>query len=380
MLDDLVITIFDVGHGDAILIEFPDHSVGIVDCCTDRTDGTPLNPLLWELQKLDPPRIRFVLLTHPHSDHCRGLSDILDKFGSKIDEFWHTMTDLQEAFLFCSNAGVYCGKDGVPDRPSQSYIDNEVKPVVNTLDRALKMPNTKVRQIRQQQVWSQETDGEFQIEFLSLSPLSDDHRDYNFSIASFLANGEPTQEDPQWSSLANRVSAALVMRVSSGDKAWSIVLAGDLPGNRLRIAAESVRKVNTLKEWLPVDAFKISHHGTADSVYDEMWTEWMDGTGIALVSTKGGRYPSAPYVESLVKLKNVANAEGGVLCYSTGRGAVCNNEDRPNFDRWKIATRLRLPWYGANNKCCRKIQLRLKPDMSVEMNPPGPLPPCPTRP
>lgn len=71
--------VFDVGQGDAILIEIPGDKTILVD-------GGPGDYVLVELGSSLPPWIRnidTIVLTHPHADHLEGLLDILERYDVK---------------------------------------------------------------------------------------------------------------------------------------------------------------------------------------------------------------------------------------------------------------------------------------------------------
>lgn len=71
--------------GECIVLELPDETVGVIDCFSSRK----LRPVLLDFLAARFPaldRLRFLGLTHPHADHCLGLSCLADEFA--INEFW----------------------------------------------------------------------------------------------------------------------------------------------------------------------------------------------------------------------------------------------------------------------------------------------------
>jgi competence protein ComEC len=69
------IIFFDVGQGDAILLQQDNFQVLI--------DGGPDDSIVYHLAKelpLQDKNIEIIVLTHPHEDHIRGLMNVLDEF------------------------------------------------------------------------------------------------------------------------------------------------------------------------------------------------------------------------------------------------------------------------------------------------------------
>ncbi len=85
---DLRLTFIDVGHGDSILIEFPQGKRMLIDgggLYDDRFDTgkNVVAPFLWS-KKIR--RIDTLVLTHPDPDHLKGLNFIASHFS--IGQFW----------------------------------------------------------------------------------------------------------------------------------------------------------------------------------------------------------------------------------------------------------------------------------------------------
>lgn len=70
------IIFFDIGQGDAILIQQDNFQILV--------DGGPGDGIVYELAKQLPwydKNIEIVVLTHPHDDHIRGLLNVLDQYS-----------------------------------------------------------------------------------------------------------------------------------------------------------------------------------------------------------------------------------------------------------------------------------------------------------
>jgi len=84
----------DVGQGDSVILLWgtkKKKSVGIIDCKQkSKTD----NPCIAFLSTLPNVAIKFILLSHPHSDHFSGLLDLLNFCEDNkiyIERFYHTL-------------------------------------------------------------------------------------------------------------------------------------------------------------------------------------------------------------------------------------------------------------------------------------------------
>jgi len=72
----LAIHFFDVGQGDSIFLELPNHRQVLID-------GGPTNAVLAKLGNAMPfwdRTIDLVILTHPHADHLDGLIEVLKRY------------------------------------------------------------------------------------------------------------------------------------------------------------------------------------------------------------------------------------------------------------------------------------------------------------
>lgn len=89
------ITFKDVGQGDSIIIEWDNEKKnGILDC---KKKGRK-NPILDHIKKNEIKEIDFIILSHPHTDHYSGMTELLKYCSSeniKIKKFCHTLLDIE---------------------------------------------------------------------------------------------------------------------------------------------------------------------------------------------------------------------------------------------------------------------------------------------
>lgn len=77
---DLMVTFFDIGQGDAIFIEVPGGNQVLID-------GGPDDAILAKLGRTLPfwdRTIDLLVLTHPHADHLDGLIEVLKRYDADI--------------------------------------------------------------------------------------------------------------------------------------------------------------------------------------------------------------------------------------------------------------------------------------------------------
>lgn len=98
------VTFLNVGQGDSIVLEWIDENqkniVGIIDSNKTNTGNPTINFL--ETIKFD--HIKFIILSHPHSDHFSGILNLLnycEKNLIKVKYFSHTSIIKAEYFNSC---------------------------------------------------------------------------------------------------------------------------------------------------------------------------------------------------------------------------------------------------------------------------------------
>jgi len=94
------------GFGECIIIELPDDKIGIIDCCTMDQHIDSCIPLEYlEKKGLDFEKVEFILITHFHQDHYRGISHLIKKCLSARVLVSKAVINLRFEFLikYCAN-------------------------------------------------------------------------------------------------------------------------------------------------------------------------------------------------------------------------------------------------------------------------------------
>ena len=96
-MTELSITLIDVGWGDCILVDARDDAgdrrFGLIDCNDYERQRTALAFVKRYFERLGidwkevPHNFEWVLLTHGHADHARGLKEMIRTFGTR--HFWY---------------------------------------------------------------------------------------------------------------------------------------------------------------------------------------------------------------------------------------------------------------------------------------------------
>jgi competence protein ComEC len=96
-MPELSVIMVDVGWGDSILVEsrddFGDRRFGLIDCNDYDRQRTALPFVKRYFERVSIPwkdikhNFEWVLLTHGHADHARGLKEMLKTFGTR--HFWY---------------------------------------------------------------------------------------------------------------------------------------------------------------------------------------------------------------------------------------------------------------------------------------------------
>ena len=309
----LRIRVLDVGHGDSILIQFPDEvSYGIIDCNRFDKDlikkGSGIKALDYFkllVRNKRPPTVEFACVTHPHADHYSGFGALLNYFIKErivVKEYWDFGPSVRKAQALASLA-----RDAIQKRHLEE---------LRTLCKAkydLLRQGSKYRLLANPQTVLWDGQG---VRITALAPSSEHFENY-VNYLTLKSQSERREFLKQFPHSGNDNIVCSVFHIEFGK--FSAVLASDLPN----VGWVKLLGLETSAGGLSIrcDTLKVSHHGSLDGSFPnkEFICKYLKANSGPLTAVISGGYrANLPHKETLEAL-----AEAGCVMFCTGRPQFC---------------------------------------------------------
>lgn len=312
----LTIRVFDVGHGDSILIEFPDGKhVGIVDCHVhshshrgcgaefwDESEAKVLTYLKSRLKSGEDLKVAFVCLSHFHDDHYLGFGQLIKELQNMdvvIDRLWDPGKSVRKAVV------KQLEKSGFTEEQRKSILELECfyKALMPFKNNGMKFEALVKPQKDICSISSVDVD--------ILAPDGWHWDDYNDFLSSL--NGEDYSKKNAVSANENLICSAIMLRYGKA----KVILGGDLTCLAWNQVVE-----NWGHTYVRANAVKVSHHGSKEGnflyspqqkKYESLW-EHVSIKNSTIAAISGGYRKDLPHLDTLAELKTY-----GVETYCTGR-------------------------------------------------------------
>lgn len=104
----VALTVVGSGSGEAIIVNFNNESVLLVDCAQSLSESKASNPLGDAISKSHSQKLDCLLLTHPHLDHYSGMAKVLETHGEKLHRafLFNGLTESELVSAYERDAGV----------------------------------------------------------------------------------------------------------------------------------------------------------------------------------------------------------------------------------------------------------------------------------
>lgn len=315
-------------HGNACAFVFPDATIGVVDW-----GAKDISPFKTLLDDTDASRVRFVVATHAHSDHTKGLEPLLRECVQReipVDRLFYPAAGRVTLgpYDHLNNAAIYAYQHGI--RIHALAVDDFPDGVV------------------QQPPFLARTD-DWEVTILA-PPSSTNTR---HQLISHLKETNP----------GNTTSLILLFRYLDNGNAVSgrALLPGDATPALLKFAADLARHYPELS--LDNDTIVVPHHGSRRN-----WPDWLTQHvhGSAIVSA-GPNGRDHPHEDVLRTLSRACATSDSSLLYCTSYCRACRETFAP-------ATVARDDPLLGQGPCFGDIRVRLSRGGStvVDHDPDGP--------
>lgn len=330
--DGLSVHFVDVGQGDACIIEFPDNKTMLIDAGENHKSSKDAL-LAYIKDNINQPSgedilfFDYVILTHPDSDHCGGMADVLAKYPAKVFYRPNVYTEdknLEDAFADPREEIKAYGNANIKDTLvyynaiKAGYNEDKVNDVETTVH-ITDATNEAISVIEPQGI--AKTDAQY-YSFTFYAPIE----------KSFSGDG-------QW----NNYSPIMILEYQNKRFAFS----GDAEKKALASFVTAARggqgKYAVFDETYTVDVFKLGHHGsenatTADYL-ETLTTDASCPNVLAVISCGEGNKYKHPHQEALDILISHGFKEENILrtdVVSTIRIAVRGTQDTNGQTVWGL--------------------------------------------
>lgn len=342
--------------GECIVTHLGDNEWMIIDSCIESSSKEPA-PLVY-LNKLGVnycESVKVFVITHWHSDHIRGASQIAKECASATICFSEAL--LQQEFL--TLASIYSGMEQPVLLDRKTCATREMSSIIKNIKNQIEQKEPKqslpfIPTSADKRLY-QNKQNDFRKEVWALSPspkaIINSLRDIGSLIPS---ETEMRRIVPKPDENHN----AIVLYIKYGELI-NILLGSDLEETKDEYTGWSVI-VNSPNR--PLDKskiFKIPHHGSENAHYHRTWKDMVEDEAIGILTTKIGGKASIPKKSDIQRLKKyVPN-----LFITLEPSSKKQKYDRVVEKTIKSVLKKRIPLYGEIGQ----IQIRISKNSRINV-------------
>lgn len=256
--ESLEIHVLGAGKGESIILNWPGDHWGVVDCYAPTLKDHTTNPTLQFLRDRGVKDLEFVCLTHPHDDHFRGMSQLLEQL--KVKNFWRFPTvSARDLRLLAKSMVVDAARGDVEERKENANDFVRTMSIVNERRKNKEICQMMVTGHQQLYPVPFEQSAKFQI--WSFAPHGNQLGKYEQALSASFTTDEKLLPNPPRVS-HNDVSVGLLVMFGN----TRIMLGGDVEQ-----AAWADICPQHYREHFFVDAIKVPHHGSETGFIPDLW-------------------------------------------------------------------------------------------------------------
>ena len=285
----LEIHVINKGIGESIILQLPNKKWGVIDCYTSTLEDKNKNMTLNFLKEKGVETLAFIALTHPHEDHYKGFSHILEEYQGKIERvFFFDALDSVKLVTFLENeARVY-------EDTKRAFA---VKELIKILRGINKLKNVRKRALRECNKLYADSDNEF--EMWAIGPTKNQIDKYEMKIINVFDNNRMIKNTDATDK--NLISGVIYIKYGE----TGTILSGDADKSSFQDILINCTEIGFN---LHFDAIKVSHHGSSDAFSEDLWKKRKNGKVYAIIT------PALKYsLPSKEVLKNIHDKNVSIL-------------------------------------------------------------------
>lgn len=320
MSEPIEFHVFGGKKGESIVVRLPGDVWGVVDNYTPTLKRPENNRVLKFLKDKGVTRLNFVCLTHPHDDHYKGMSHLLEAF--RPDRIWlfgssthrHLYSKVAEVLKAAAESKHVDADDSenadelvtILDHIQEDYADAKRNPRLDVRRLQLGMPLLELNCTPSVRVTALGASGGRAMEYESTL------------VKCFTADGKCLVDQlPKVNH--NMISGGLLIEYGQA----RIILGGDIDTGAWQ---ETMRTLP--HERLNSNLVKVSHHGSTTGYCDGLWQLLSPGrSAIAVITPYASQ--GLPSAEGLAHITSNANM---TLAASVGAAALATDWSNSALD------------------------------------------------
>ena len=256
--DEIEVTLFGPGYGEAIAIHFGDGSWLLVDSCINPETKNPASEEYLDSIGVTSNQVDAIVASHWHDDHVRGISKLVNKYAD-ADFVISAAFNNKEGAAFLSAYSDET-KTGLTGGSKELFASFDASDNVNFALHKIQVVDGKT------------------VRIMALSPM---HGAFAQSLAHFIQympkKGGSINHAPELKSNLE----AIVLHIDLGDDA--ILLGSDLE-EHANYGWNAVVNDKWSGALRPASVYKVAHHGSKSGNNKQLWTTLLQPETIACMT------------------------------------------------------------------------------------------------
>ena len=260
--DEIEVTLFGPGYGEAIAVHLGDGRWLLVDSCIDPDARVSASGAYLDGIGVVADQVRVIVASHWHDDHVRGISELARKYQAANLFVSAVFTD-KEAAAFLA---AYNGE-------SSAGLARGTKELFDAID-----ARSEVSFVLHRSIVLEETFNARAIRVTALSPVQAAFSQCVAHFAEYLpSRGEPINHAPE----LHPNLEAVVLHLDLGDDA--VLLASDLEDHGT-LGWSAVVSDSWSGRRAPASVYKVAHHGSHTGDNPEIWAKLLKPKPVACLT------------------------------------------------------------------------------------------------